>query len=492
MPAAIKRRKVTATSKNASSPNTRSRGIEAFARVSKASSTQTAGTEKKDYDTIAITPYSTTEKKRKLDSSDEESTAEQASTPLSAIIKHRDIKPLPPRRSQSSQLFPQTPHRPLLKAGSSTDTPTNGARTLFEHLLVSSKPPAGSSSLSSDSPPSPPPAKLDPPKPTPASAHDLPTELLDLINLHAAFLTALSLYYAHNGAHSPADLRILCTDVARVWGKRQVTLEDIRRSLGVTNSGIPEDTNDRRISRLGLSDYGHGKICIEIKSVSGKAGRLARPVNEVLLNEIFVRELKTSWDERRASGMEAMEFIGTLPLEPITTCSSLVKMSPLLAKGQRRLDYLRSGITVKKEAAKEKLPVETSNGTKPTLLERLRAKQLHQSTLPAAPSKAEIARKAALQRIEEVVAVLSILSTSTSIGQQRISFTLPTVLGRLCDSFKTPISKEEGATCVRLLASEIAPEWVRIVKMGKVEALVVNRDARPTELDIKERVKRAA
>jgi hypothetical protein len=167
-------------------------------------------------------------------------------------------------------------------------------------------------------------------------------------------------------------------------------------------------------------------------------------------------------------------------------------MSPLLAKGQRRLDYLKSGITVKKEAAKEKSPVETSNGTKPTLLERLRAKQLHQSTLPAAPSKAEIARKAALQRIDEVVAVLSILSTSTSIGQQRISFTLPTVLGRLCDSFKTPISKEEGATCVRLLASEIAPEWVRIVKMGKVEALVVNRDARPTELDIKERVKRAA
>ena len=42
-----------------------------------------------------------------------------------------------------------------------------------------------------------------------------------------------------------------------------------------------------------------------------------------------------------------------------------------------------------------------------------------------------------------------------------------------------------GGYCVRLLASEIAPEWLKVVKMGKVEALVVDRDERPTELDIK-------
>jgi len=53
------------------------------------------------------------------------------------------------------------------------------------------------------------------------------------------------------------------------------------------------------------------------------------------------------------------------------------------------------------------------------------------------------------------------------------------------------MSKEEGATCVRLLASEIAPEWVKIVKMGKVEALVVNRDEKPSEEEIRERARRA-
>jgi hypothetical protein len=68
---------------------------------------------------------------------------------------------------------------------------------------------------------------------------------------------------------------------------------------------------------------------------------------------------------------------------------------------------------------------------------------------------------------------------------------MPTVLGKLRDSFKTPMSKEEGETCVRLLASEIAPEWLKVVKMGKSNAVVVNRDNRPSDLDIHERVKLA-
>ena len=193
-------------------------------------------------------------------------------------------------------------------------------------------------------------------------------------------------------------------------------------------------------------------------------------------------------------GASTTTFIQDLPLETISICSSLAKMSPLLAKGQRRLEDLRAGIILKKQAEKEKvttLQEPNKNGRKPTLLERLKAKELRQSTLPAPPSKAELSRNAALHRLEEVVSVLSLLTTSTSVGQQRVSFTLPTVLGKLRDSFKTPMSKEEGETCVRLLASDIAPEWLKVVRMGKVDAIVVNRDNRPSDLDIKERVQRA-
>jgi hypothetical protein len=475
MPAAIKRRKVAATSRNASSADSHGRGIASFARVSKASSADKAGIEKKSYDTIAITPYSLGEKKRKL-LDIEESSTEHVSSTISASITERDIKPLP-RRSNDSQICPRTPQKPITNTESSSDTPMKGARSLFNQLFVS-KPPTKPSLHGEKHNHS-----------TLVPTAELPIELLDLINLHAAFLTTLSLHYAHNGTHSPADVRMLCLNVSRTWGKRAVTLADIRRSLGVTNGSISEGTTDPRISRLSLSDYGEGKICIEMRAASGKAGRMPRPLNENLLNEIYVRGLKAAWEER-GYDMKPLEFITSLPLEPITTCSSSIKMSPLLAKGQRRLEDLNVGIIVKKGYPKES-PVGACSGTKPTLLERLRAKQLHQSTLPAPPSKAAVGRRAALQRIDEVVAVLAILSTSASIGQQRISFTVPNVLGKLRDSLRTPMSKEEGTTCVRLLASEVAPEWVQIVKMGKVEALVVNLDARPTELDIKERVKRA-
>jgi hypothetical protein len=463
-------------------PN-KSRGIDAFTKVSKGSSSTKAIIEKSDnVDAIAITQF-TNNKKRKVAPTEEDSEAV-----ASLFLAARTIKPLPQRDLKSSTLIPQTPQKPILSQESrvSIETPTKGARSLLDRFCISSKTPTrtplGFNSSSSG-------ILESTPENTHIEPQDLPIELIDLINLHAAFLTALSIHCAHNGTHSPADLRNLCPDVARAWGKRRVTLEDIRRTLGVMNTNIPEGNRDHRLSRLSLSDYGHGKICIEISTGAGKTGRIARPVNENVLNEIFVRGLEGAWEKKDAE-MPLQEFVESLPLEPITTCPSLIKMSPLLAKGQRRLEDLKAGI-IAKETAKEKIP-ETFDGKKLTLLERLRAKQLHQSTLPPPPSKADIARKAALQRIDEVVGVLSILSTSSSVGQQRISFTLPTVLGKLRDSFKTPMSKEEGAACIRLLASEIAPEWVKIVRMGKVEALLVNRDERPGEEDIRERVRRSA
>jgi hypothetical protein len=213
------------------------------------------------------------------------------------------------------------------------------------------------------------------------------------------------------------------------------------------------------------------------------------------LNDAFAGNLQRIWEEQKhAKGVSIATFVKNLPLESISTCLSLTKMSPLLAKGQQRLEDLRAGIILKKQVEKEKVAevvAKDDNIPKPTLLERLKAKELRQSTLPAPPSKADLSRKAALHRLEEVVSILSLLTTSTSIGQQRVSFTLPTILGKLKDSFKTPMSKEEGEACVRLLASDIAPEWLKVVRMGKVDAIVVNRDNRPSDLDIQGLVRRA-
>ena len=178
MPAAIKRRKVSATK----SASAYSKPLGAFTRVSKASSITKTIIDKNNYvDTIATTSlkHTTSEKKRKLDL-EEAGAVDAAAAIFAATINKREIKLLPQRPSTD---ILQTPQKSIAKVNSaaSADTPTKGARNLLDLLHFSSKrsPLIVTSNAS----------KLD------ASA-DLPNELLDLINLHAAFLTALSLHYA--------------------------------------------------------------------------------------------------------------------------------------------------------------------------------------------------------------------------------------------------------------------------------------------------------
>ena len=489
MPAAAKRQKVSVSTKRiALSSSIGTRAIGSYARVSKTTSTAKASIDTNDsVRAISTTCYEegTTGCKRKVF---EDSDREDSIT----STNRKNIIPACSKVLPTFKLSPKTPHKQILSSAPSfheDGTPSKGAASLLNRLAVSSKPntPSYLSSTFSSSP-------ID--ASTPAKHQiphaELPHEILDLINLHAAFLTAWSLHYAHNGATSPSDLRMLCPDVARSWGKRRVTVDDIRRSLGVMNTNMPEGAKYNKLARLSLSDYGQGKICIEIRMVRGKAGNVARVVNEDLMNDVFVQGLKGAWDDRSPVDVEVKEFIASLPMEPVTTCSSLAKISPLLAKGQRRLEDMKAGITKKPAVVGVDEMIPGAGGAKPTLLERLRAKQLHQSTLPAPPTKAELARRAALQRLEEVIAVLSVLTTSTSVGQSRVSFTMPTVLSKLKDSSRRALSKEEGNACIRLLASEIAPEWIRIIKMGKVEAVVVMREQKPSDLDIRKRIVMAA
>lgn len=46
------------------------------------------------------------------------------------------------------------------------------------------------------------------------------------------------------------------------------------------------------------------------------------------------------------------------------------------------------------------------------------------------------------------------------------------------NSFISPISREEAERCIRLLADEVAPDWVSTVTLGKVTAVIINKSAR--------------
>lgn len=364
------------------------------------------------------------------------------------------------------------------------------------------------------------------------TATKLPDELQDLINLYSSFLTALSLHYAHHGSFTPADVRILRPGIERAWGKRRISNDDVRRILAITQQNLPAWEDGEKKERGGykgtffLSDYGLGKICVEIEEDAQNQGGVRRcPINEEVLNSEFVANLEAQWSQyaSKCDSSSASSFIALLPLLPITSCASISKIVPLLSKGQRRLEELKAGgINAQQLSSRLLAPSASTSSDEakltakiaPTkrsdsLLSRIRAKQLHQSMLAPPPSKTSILRKSALQRLEELAPVLEILTSSASrstfsssssrwslnnnnniricsssdlmdMTEQHgtYSFTMPTLIQHLQMSLKNPISKEDALSCVRLLATEVAPSWVKIKEVGKIVGVTVWRGGR--------------
>jgi hypothetical protein len=82
------------------------------------------------------------------------------------------------------------------------------------------------------------------------------------------------------------------------------------------------------------------------------------------------------------------------------------------------------------------------------------------------------------------------LSLSNPLSLPRQAFTMAVILDKLRDSLRVPLSKEEGMLCVKLIAAEVAPEWLRVVAIGGRENVVVQRNAQPVDRIIQERMQR--
>ena len=511
MTAATRKRKTATSLQKPSFAATGQQGIQAFGKISKSQSSAVAKRSLGKEELGPAKPRKSNSiirgsKRRKLadiqddcDSAFVDDTVEQASSPIKC--SEPAAAPLNPTLSAWTEI--STPCKQSLLRSSNTETPTKGARSRLESIALTSSSPVSDSSLSStdsyETPPSSP-ICIDSPGSNCKENLQLPDELQDLINLHSSFLTALALHYAHNGSMTPADLRILTPTVERSWRKRKVTLEDVRRILALERSQV--ENKQERVPQLYLSDFGNRKICVENgdKSTSQQAHR--RPVNEEALNQRFAHNLEQEWISyitTQSIDPSPLAFISTLSLLPITLCSSLSQTNILLSKGQRRLEDLKAGAI----KAQHQKPLSTTTGnttphqkpnTKQTasrstdLLSRIRAKQLHQSTLPLPPSAEVLARKSALQRLTEISPVLESLVVSSKKHdnddalhgalpprQQHMShasFTMPTMVQHLQMSLRNPIGKEEAVRCARLLA-ELAPEWIAVREVGKLTCVIV-------------------
>lgn len=367
---------------------------------------------------------------------------------------------------------------------------------------------------------------------SPIAPGQLPAELVNLLALHSSFLTALSLHYAHNGTSTPADLRDLTASTTLVWRQRKVTNDDIRLLIGVLDQGPSAKQNPYY-----LSDYGRNKICVEIRDESPLMNGMTH-MNEEGLQDMFKEGLDTLWQQwcnsqkmmsrpiampKRGRGrakkpdvkqarMETFlddnsmsNFLSQLPLADVTACESLTALAPAQEKGRKRLREFKESVQqghaqkkTRQSVGKENESVLQSQQAQPVqpkitefaavrktnLLDRILAKQEAAKSGPAAPTPAELQRRAALQRAPEVIGVLSLLCANRP--GMRVSFSTTTMLQQLRGSIRTPISKEEAMKCVEVLANEVAPGYVSVINMGAISSVVINPGMRP--MDIKSRL----
>ncbi|RDA92534.1 hypothetical protein CP533_4182 [Ophiocordyceps camponoti-saundersi (nom. inval.)] len=334
----------------------------------------------------------------------------------------------------------------------------------------------------------------------------LPSDFADLVDLNRALLRTVVLHVAHHGANTPMDVRTMMPHISRTWGQREVTLEDVRRCMAVqSHAGEP--------SPLIMCDYGRGRICIEL--ASGLDGgimdeeRLGKQFRENLgalcagrraeddaVEGVNKDDMSMVTDEAGGLGVDvllrrlSMTDLGQVAVTDVT--ASVKTNNATLAKGQRALSELKSGAATAKDKQQQQQQHGASevSGSKTSLLERLRAKKLAKASEPLPPTASAVRRRTALNRVGEAAATISMLGLGTSSQSGRQAFTMKALSQKVRDSQRMPMSEEESEACVRVLATEVAPGWLRLVTLAGRENVVVQRGGQPMDGEVEDRVRR--
>lgn len=427
-------------------------GISVFGRATKAGVTPQLPSKK------PATPTATPSKKRKLQELENVDTAsrqpaEEAETPSKTLKlsqlsvasprsgHYHTPKRTPSRRTRASTKTTESP--------SSQNTPSKQRTLKFEKIV---------------------------PEPKLAPRSKCVTEFLDL---HSALVQALSIHAAHNGPSTPADLREFLPSVTRIWKKRKVQSKDLQRLVWVWDRSLKAKDVSYR-----LANYGLGKVCLE--------RTVQREETTSGLQDAFEQAFDLLWEQTEDSLKAASEedrpalFLETLGLATIH--ESLAPFSAF-QKGQQRLQDLKGGVIRIKT---EKMRAEMENGGPKTpaannnrrqgLLERIRNKELVQSKLPPPPSKKELVRKSAAERVEEVANILALLRPAGYVGTgikamlatQRKPFKLDVIVEHVRDSVRNPIPKEEVEMCIEILAdARVAGHWIDLVTINELRSVVL-------------------
>ena len=419
------------------------------------------------------------DKKRKRALESEEDDAPVATSEAQKVVLKNAV--------QSDTLTPRHKKSKLYQPPSPVETPSKDTIPLFDKLKLNAASQPIPFSFSTG-----PQVYGTPPDTPPASSYDaghLPAELEDLLTLQAAFLSALTLYYAHNGTSSPVNIKSLLPMITKNWRKRTVSLDDLRMLLSISE-GEPDFI---------LQDFGRAGTCLTKSQPRGRAvKRAASFVHEVDLNAGFEAALQKRWSKwllaTPKENHDVAVFMDQLPLVEFTKHESVQHAAPLFSRGQQRLQDLNKSQAAANTPQALPNPVTAEQKTdamlqsrSASLLDRILAKQAHAASLPAGPTRQQLERKAALQRIEEIERILDLLAA----GRPRCSFSMPIMIQQLQQSLRNPISKEEVERCLELMATEITPGFVKLVRTGAVTGVVVTKGGKFGLAQLRQRVQSA-
>ncbi|KAK6514299.1 hypothetical protein TWF506_008695 [Arthrobotrys conoides] len=442
-------------------------------------------------------------KKTVVEETDSTSTITTTTTTTTTAVESKETKeekvPVTPRKTRNKRTIDDTLEDSVVKRVKLDDTVDEPVRTPTpsKRRTTSSVPTTASSKVS---------------KPIEQAKDDeeeeeeeeednsLPKRVLRLITIHNSIISLLLLEYATQPAilaeYLPQISRNANTNITLVDLQRIVTLsERTIRLLVVENRGNAiELVNGVNWKTSNLGQQFRTRV---EKWWEGKT-KAERKDEDKLLGSIELAEILP---ENSSSSSQTTTGLQTPPVTPSKPKG--VTTTPL-SKGQRRLQDLKN-FTLSKQTSlspspikkKENISLSTGNSPsvanrKSSLLERIRAKAQAASSAPAPLSPAVLQRRTAMQWLESIIPILLQLTTPAStLGAKSklhvpstTSFPMTTVIQNVKTSLQKPIASEDIERSLRLLADEIAGDFVKIVEWkgdstgSPLVGVVFNRNGR--------------
>ncbi|KAI5306213.1 hypothetical protein KEM56_001827 [Ascosphaera pollenicola] len=112
----------------------------------------------------------------------------------------------------------------------------------------------------------------------------------DLTTLHSSFLTALSFHYAYNNPSAPADLREFLPSIEKIWKRRKVLVEDFRRIMYIANRTciVGDESDERKEENTKLNVEGnHQDEGFDLRIVTYGPGKICLELRNTEVNRFM-------------------------------------------------------------------------------------------------------------------------------------------------------------------------------------------------------------